>query len=240
MAGAACGAALALAFGLAPAVNASPTDDPTPPGSAADSEPLPVSTAPQDAPSASAAIGSADAPQLRITVDNGVTSTTTGDTLTYAITVQNLGSAEVPGLLVTQSMPAGLTFVSADAGGTAKAGSVSWTLDLNTSATATLHTTTTVLATPPELLRLATVACAAPSADAAPTVCATDSDQLPAGAAAQAEAGQATAAQPATAASTGGTIWWYIAGAVVVFLAAVAAVLLTRRHRQRPADGTSQ
>ena len=153
--------------------------------------------------------------------------------MTYAITVQYLGGVQVPGLPV--SMPAGSTFLCADSGGTAKVDSVSWTPALNTSAAATLHTTTTVLAAPPELLRLAALACAATSADAAPTVCATDSDQLPDGTAAQAN--RISAAQPAAAAATGSTIWWYVTGAAMVFLAAVAAVLLTRCHRLRPADG---
>lgn len=85
--------------------------------------------------------------------------------MTYATTVQNLGSAQVP-----VSMPAGSTFLSADSGGTEKFASVSWTLDLNASATATLRTTTTVLAAPPELLRLATVDCAATSIDTGTTV----------------------------------------------------------------------
>jgi uncharacterized repeat protein (TIGR01451 family) len=173
---------------------------------------------------------------LRIAADNGVTSARVGDTLTYAIIIQNLGTADVADLLVTQSLPAGLQFLSADSGGTVKPGSVSWKLDLKTTATATFHTTTTVLDTPPVLLRRATVACAATSADASPTVCAFDSDELAAGAAA--EVSQAAVGQPAEAASTGGLGWYAAAGgAVLIVVGALAALLLTGRHRSRQADG---
>lgn len=225
---------------LALAINAVPTDEPTPPGSAVNSELFSVATVLQDPPSPSAATPTSgsetpNALQLRIAVDGGVTSARVGATLTYAIIIQNLGTADVADLLVTQSLPAGLQFLSADSGGTVKPGSVSWKLDLKTTATATFHTTTTVLDTPPVLLRLATVVCAATSADASPTVCASDSDELPAGAAA--EVSQAAAGQPAEAASSGSATWWYIAGAVVVFVGAIAAGLLTRRYRPRQAHG---
>ena len=168
-------------------------------------------------------------PQLSIAVDNGKTSTTTGDQLDYVITLQNLGSTDVDGLLVDQSLPTGLQFGTADSGGAADAKGVNWTVDLKATQTATFHTTMTVGATPAELLRLATVACASTSATGPPIVCASHSDQLPAGAAA--DANQAAMSQPVQP-TPDSNLWWYIIGAAGVLIAAIAATLMlvTRRR----------
>jgi uncharacterized repeat protein (TIGR01451 family) len=163
------------------------------------------------------------APQLSIAVDNGKTSTTTGDTLDYAITIRNLGTADVAGLKVTQTMPAGLTFKTADAAGTEKTGGIGWTVDVATAGEAVLHSTMAVTDTPPELLRLATVACASMSADGPPIVCASHSDQLPAGA-------SAVAAAAAAAAPPSSLLPWYVAGGIAVVLIAVLIVVVLRRR----------
>jgi uncharacterized repeat protein (TIGR01451 family) len=128
------------------------------------------------------------APQLSISVDNGETSATVGDTLTYAIVVENLGATRIRHLQVTQTLPDGLDFTSADTSGVATKQAVEWTVDLAPTSQTVLHTTMEVVETPKDLLRLATVACAGLSADKAPVVCATHSDELPAGAAAAAVA----------------------------------------------------
>jgi hypothetical protein len=94
--------------------------------------------------------------------------------------------------------------------------------------------------TPGELLRLATVACAATAPDDTPLVCASHSDELPAGAeaarSAQAAAG-AAAHTPETVSEAGrpGTAWWWWLGgiAVVVVLAVAAALVLVRRRPDR-------
>lgn len=169
----------------------------------------------------------ADPPQLSIAVDNGHSSTAAGDTLDSAITVRNLGTTKIVGLKLTQTMPTGLVFGSADAAGVAGPDGVSWTVDLAPTAEAVVRSTMTVSDTPPDLLRLATVACAAASADGPPIVCASDSDQLPAGAAAEA----AIAADESAAASTA-LLRWYLAGGAVLVVAAVAVLLLIRRRRR--------
>lgn len=169
------------------------------------------------------------APQLSIAVDNGRTSTTAGDTLDYTITIRNLGTNDVLGLTVTQSMPAGLSFKTADSAGTEKAGGVGWTIDLATAGEAVLHSTMAVTDTPPELLRLATVACASMSPSGPPIVCASHSDQLPAGASAE-------AATAAAAAPSSGLLPWYVAGGIAVVLIAVAVVVVVVvRRRTAPA-----
>jgi len=191
----------------------------------------PPAAGPPTSAAASAAAATAPAvtgPQLSIAVDNGKTSTTTGDQLDYVITLQNLGSTDVHGLLVDQSLPTGLQFGTADSGGAADAKGVNWTVDLKATQTATFHTTMTVAATPAELLRLATVACASTSAAGPPIVCASHSDQLPAGAVA--EAAKAAMDQPAEP-EPGNRLWWYIGGACVLIAAIAAATLLVIRRR---------
>jgi len=185
-----------------------------------------------------AAVGEAPvSPQLSIAIDNGRTSTTIGDILDYVITVQNLGTADVDGLLIAQSVPSGLDFGTADAGGTADASAVTWNLDLKATTTATFHTTMTVTATPAELLRLASVVCASSSADGPPIVCAAHSDQLPAGAAAEAAA--TALAGDATTPASGISSWWYLGGGIgLVVVVAALAVLLVRRRAAPPTEGT--
>ncbi|MEV7908502.1 hypothetical protein AB0P04_43625, partial [Streptomyces anulatus] len=134
-------------------------------------------------------------PRLSISIDNGKTATREGDRLTYTVVVHNTGTTDAGELHLTQSLPEGLRLVSADGHGSAKEGQVVWTVDLPAGKDATLHTTAQVGATPADLLRLATVACASTEAEGRPIVCATHSDQLPAGAAA-AEAARQAASPP--------------------------------------------
>lgn len=164
------------------------------------------------------------APQLSISVDNGRTTAAEGDTLDYTVTVRNLVATEVRGLTVRQTMPVGLELTSAEPGHTVESGAVSWGLDLQAGGEATFRSTLTVKDTPPDLLRLATVACASISTDGPPIVCATHSDQLPAGAAAEAD----RAVQNPDA-STGSDGWWYAAGGGVLVIVALATLILRRR-----------
>jgi uncharacterized repeat protein (TIGR01451 family) len=170
-----------------------------------------------------AAAAPADAPQLSIAVDNGRTSADTGDSLVYTITVRNLGTDDLKGLTVTQSVPTGLEFGTADHGGRTTAGNVGWSLNLKAASEAIFTSTMTVSATPAELLRLATVACASTSADGPPIVCASHSDQLPAGASAE-----AAAAAPAP---SPGLLQLYLMGGIAVVLIAVAVVVVVIRRR---------
>jgi uncharacterized repeat protein (TIGR01451 family) len=167
------------------------------------------------------------APQLSIAVDDGRSSATRGDTLTYTVTIRNLDTAPVAGLHVTQTMPTGLTFGSADSAGTVEAGSVTWHVDLNAAASATVHTTMSVSATPKELLRLATVACAGVSAAAPPVVCASHSDLLPAGRQAAAAATAAASRRPASSTNYA----WYVGTIGVAVVLAGGAVVMVRRRR---------
>jgi uncharacterized repeat protein (TIGR01451 family) len=128
----------------------------------------------------------APAPQLSIAVDDGQTEARSATTLRYAVTVTNLGTKPVRNLQVSQTAPSGTTLVSVDSDGTKAKGTARWSLDVPAGKTVTVKTSVKVGANlPADLLRLAAVACASTGPKAPPTVCASDSDQLPAGAAAE-------------------------------------------------------
>ncbi|MGC4746827.1 hypothetical protein ACLQ28_14350 [Micromonospora sp. DT201] len=174
--------------------------------------------APTPKPSASA---SPAGPLLSITVDDGRTEVAAGDELTYRLTVRNLGTAQVSDIKVSQSLPAGLTFVSADRGGKARDGAVTWATDLKVGQESTFTTVARVGETPKDLLRLATVACATAKGGTKPLVCATHSDLLPAGAV-------------APAAEDTGISWLWSAGAAVALLiVGLGAFVQLRRYRRR-------
>jgi len=114
---------------------------------------------------------------------------------------------------------------------------VRWTLDLPAPRTVTLRTVIAASKeTPPEMRRLAIVACAATSKKGAPHVCAWNSDQLPAGAQAeqsQAEEDVGAMQMPA---------WWLIAGPGLIlsaFVIGIVAKLRTSwaRRRKEPENG---
>ncbi|GLZ39299.1 hypothetical protein [Actinokineospora sp. NBRC 105648] len=164
------------------------------------------------------------APRLSIAVDNTHASAVAGDRLTYTVTVRNLGATDVSGLGVTQSVPAGLHFDTAEPDGRPRSGAVAWTVDLPPAAEAVFHSTMTVVDTPADQLRVATVACARTAGeDGPPLVCASHSAQLPAGAAA---AAQARAPEPWMARNR-----WYVAGGLIV--AAGGALVVRRRFSGR-------
>jgi hypothetical protein len=98
-----------------------------------------------------------------------------------------------------------------------------------------------VSTTPKELLRLASVACASASTNGPPIVCATDSDQLPAGAAAQVSKAKSALASRPTVTSTSRN-WGYAAGGLVLVMGAFVALSLRRRRtrddRKQPEGST--
>ena len=126
-------------------------------------------------------------PQLSINLDNGKTSAVDGDKLDYVITIHNLGTDDVAGLLVNQSLPAGLEFGSADSGGAAGADDVNWTLDLKATPDGDLSHLDDGRRHTRRVAAPGFVACARSTADGPPIVCASHSDQLPAGAIAEAK-----------------------------------------------------
>src|SRR5262249_23621800 len=68
------------------------------------------------------------AADLAITKDDGVTTVTPGQTLTYTLTIRNVGNQGSTGVVVTDTLPANVTFVSASGGGTQANGVVTWNI----------------------------------------------------------------------------------------------------------------
>jgi uncharacterized repeat protein (TIGR01451 family)/fimbrial isopeptide formation D2 family protein len=66
------------------------------------------------------------APDIAVTKTDGLTEVRPGDTMTYTITVSNIGTQGATGVVLTDSIPAGVTFVSASNGGALAAGVVTW------------------------------------------------------------------------------------------------------------------
>lgn len=166
-------------------------------------------------------------PQLSIAIDDSQLSAAVGETRTYTITVTNLADKAAHGIHVTQTAPPGHHVDPVSSSATRAAGTVTWVRDVKAGGTVTLRSTMLVVATPDQVLRLAAVACAAPSAKAPPLVCATDSDQLPAGAAAASAQPEATASDPLI------PPWGYLAGAAIVLPVAAWLLLRLRRRRTR-------
>ena len=165
-----------------------------------------------------------DVPRLSISVDNGRTAAQEGDQLTYTVTVHNIGTAGARNLHPTKSLPPGLKFVSADGHGAVRHGQIVWSADVGAGKDVTFHTTAKVQDTPDHPLRLATVACASTGAEAKPIVCATHSDQRPAGAAAT----EAAACRPVRQRAP-----WYVlvgVGLLAVVVAGTLVAFCARRH----------
>ena len=82
------------------------------------------------------------AADLSITKSGSADPVLAGEDLTYTLVVTNDGPSDATGVRVTDPIPAGTSFVSADNGGTEAAGTVIWNLgDLADGASATVHVT---------------------------------------------------------------------------------------------------
>ncbi|HUK67817.1 MAG TPA: DUF11 domain-containing protein [Streptosporangiaceae bacterium] len=169
-------------------------------------------------------------PGLSIGVDDGRQFAKPGDLLTYTVKIQNIGSTNARGLDVVQTLPAGMTLISASKHGAAQAGQVRWQLNLPAGHADTFGVIGKVGHTPSQLLRLATIACASTGTGVKPLVCAAHSDELPAGAAAAADARDA-----AGAAADSRGIGFLLPTGVTLLLAAAAITgwLFLRRRARR-------
>ncbi|SER31013.1 DUF11 domain-containing protein [Microlunatus flavus] len=180
------------------------------------------------------ASASADAstPQLSIAVDDGRTEVEGGAELGYRLTLTNLGGSRVRDLTVTQTLPPRTTLASSSKGGARTADGVRWTVEVPAGGSVTLRSSVALADDlPADLLRLATVVCARTAPKAAPTVCASDSDQLPAGATA-AEQQQRLDAPAASSRPS-----WLLPvglGAVAVLLVTVLVPVVARLRAGRP------
>lgn len=174
------------------------------------------------APAAVAAKG----PALSIGVTGGRPTVRPGVMLTYTVKIRNIGTVDAPRLHVDQTLPPGLQLISATSHGARRAGEVKWLVSLPPGHAETFRVVARVGKTPPQLLRLATVACASVGSSGRPVVCATDSDELPAGVTA---AARASRAGPGPGSGPG----YLLAILILAFAIAVAVggwQLAVRRH----------
>ncbi len=88
---------------------AEPSDDP---GTPADDDPTVV---PLDA-----------VPDIAVAKDDGLTEVRPGDTVTWTLTVSNVGNQNATGVVLTDTVPPGTSFVSASDGATESGGIVTW------------------------------------------------------------------------------------------------------------------
>lgn len=182
---------------------------------------LPVASAPgHDGPTRAP-----KAPGLAISISDGRVAARPGQVLTYTAILRNTGTASVPRLAVTDTLPAGLKVTWAGGNGVVKAGEVTWSTALPAAATREFRLTAQVTKTPAQMLRLAAVACVTLSGARQPAVCAAHLDRLPVALAAPAR--RAGLAGPVLLAAT----------AVAVVAGCLLALMLIRRTRRwaRPA-----
>ncbi|WP_436773768.1 hypothetical protein [Yinghuangia sp. YIM S09857] len=152
-------------------------------------------------------------PALSIKVDDGSVKTRPGQVHTYTIRLRNLGSADLNGMSVTETLPAGTTLVgSADGGSTGADGQITWTFDLPVGQEV-VRTVKARVDKLPSGNGIASTACAKLAGSTVPIVCSTDLDRIP-----RAELASATGvgaftlfggAAVAVAALGGGT-WYYL------------------------------
>jgi uncharacterized repeat protein (TIGR01451 family) len=165
----------------------------------------------------------ARAPGLTISVSDGHVAARAGDELTYAVSVRNSGAVAVRRLKVTQTLSAGLKFLSASDHGVAAGGDVSWTASLPVGGKRTFVDVTRVTSTPATLLRLAAVACVTLPGSTRPLVCAAHLDRLPAAAASTSRSGH----------PIGNVLTYTAAGLAALALGLLTAIVARRRGRLR-------
>jgi uncharacterized repeat protein (TIGR01451 family) len=194
------------------------------PGHVAPTKPV-TATAGAGVPKGASHMPPGSVPSLTIGVSDGRTAVKAGDQLTYVVSVRDGGTRSAPHLKITQTLSAGLEFLSASPHSTAANGQVAWYAGIPAGRTQTFRVVARVTRPPAQLLRLAAVACAAADGTSSrPIVCAAHLDRLPAAAAAPASQG----ARPA-----GRVLLAYAVAALVVLAAGVLAVIAFRRLRLR-------
>jgi len=175
---------------------------------------------PQAGPHASPSAGAG----LSISVTDGRTAVKPGDQVRYLVSIKDSGTLSAPRLKITQTLPAGLKFLSASGHGVAANGQVAWLTGIPAGGAETFSMVAQVTRIPAQLLRLAAVACAADQGSTRPIVCAAHLDRLPAVA--------ASPSAQASGSSLGHDLPAYALAALAVLALAALTVFATRRARR--------
>jgi uncharacterized repeat protein (TIGR01451 family) len=214
MAGGLIAMPMAMLSGHSPATSATATASASRPAATA------TASAARPAATATATARRPTGPDLSISVTDGRMTVKPGDQLTYVVGIKDIGTVGAPHLKITQTLPAGLDFVSASAHGVAGGGKVTWLTGLAPGGSATFTLVTHLIRTPARVFRLAAVACASTQGSASPIVCAAHLDQLPA---------VAPSPAPKASGSLGGARTVYIGASLAVLVVAAFIVLVARR-----------
>ena len=101
-------------------------------------------------------------PDLVVTKTNSKTQVFPGETLTYAITVTNVGDQDSSGVITTDTLAAGTEFISATGSGTLLAGVVTWPAATIPAGATLTYSATVIVALPftPSVLQIDNVAAA--------------------------------------------------------------------------------
>jgi uncharacterized repeat protein (TIGR01451 family) len=217
MAGGLIAMPMAVLAGHSPATSATATATATPKATATASA---TASAGRPAATATAPVRRPTGPGLSISVADGRTAVAPGDQLTYVVNIKDIGTVGAPHLKITQTLPAGLNFVSASAHGVAADGKVTWLTGLAAGGSQTFTLVTHLTRAPARLVRLAAVACASDQGSASPIVCAAHLDRLPA---------VAPSPAPKASGSLGGARTVYIGAGLAVLVVAAFIVLVARR-----------
>jgi len=131
-----------------PTSTSTPTDTPTSTSTATATE-TPTDTptpTPTDTPTSTATLTPTSAPpDLVIVKSDGQDTARAGETLTYTLTISNVGAQTAAGVAVTDTLPMHTTFVAASNSGSAVGGLVTWpTFDLATGGSVTRTVTVRV------------------------------------------------------------------------------------------------
>ncbi|GAQ52387.1 LPXTG cell wall anchor domain-containing protein [Streptomyces acidiscabies] len=183
----------------------------------------PVTAAVADGPDKEG--GKKAAPPMSIEISDGVDKAASGDKLAYRIIVHNQGGEALGNLRIEQRAPETAGRPEASEGGqVGRSGVITWTADVKAGTKAEFTSRIELGRTDQKALRAASTACAFLDGAKAPTVCASDLDTLPGGAAGP----EGTTAGKKTGGI--GTTQLALGGAAVAGIAALSFVAVRRRR----------
>lgn len=169
------------------------------------------------------------APQLSVTLSNGVDELSAGDELTFTAEVRNFGAALEARVVLAP--PAYVALGGAE-GATVEANTATWVVPIDAGSTATLEIPAAVGGIPETETRVTTLVSVYVGESTAPVVRTAVANHI---------VGVADDPKPGPGQSDGGAalLAWIIAGGVLVVLLAAAAVVLLLRRRRRVGSAES-